>query len=681
LIILATSILDLRASTPDWVDARAATCTSQLIHFDPIGGLLQFNTTSAYSINTWIQTIMFDNWQDLVQFDRGELGLPPPPAPVEEPEIPEPDIELEPEPQELSPAPGPPAQQKKPWGDLYPWYTGARLRLAQAVEALPADILPDEPGELLVKSTEQWPTVYAAYPDLINSDVKVHCNCLTEDTKIPLLDGKTVSMKELYTTYGSDKHFWVYSTDKNGEFVPGKAKSLGITNYVKELYYVTLDNGSTVKCTGNHRFMLRTGEYVYAKDLTPGTSLMPLYLRDKKIYSTSSSGDYLQYKSNTGPGWRFVFRKVAECALPDEKNNSLKMEDTVVVHHKNFDKHNNTPENLEWKGYNEHLLYHSTVAKNNKNLKNLWDNRRNEMLGHVQRAGVSSYKKNQQNIINGRALGIAWTKSIDGRKQISNRKTAFWSNINKCGRRKILEKSINAITNRSVREINRKRMIAFHARTSEKYRENLSKRMKEYNKKNCVRNKSNVIKRHQQIGKIMKSCYIIETIHGVKLSPGTYERYKLPGAAHYNKFFSSFDRVQYWWGRNKEAILDNYKPLLPTDMHKCSLEVKSYINRVQENEYKNHKVKSVQVVKFDEPVPVYDLSVDQYENFLLEQGIIVHNCPAYLWHGSQYELETRDTELIPEGVPAPREYPEGRAPKALSNIICKHLAAVFNQHF
>jgi hypothetical protein len=67
---------------------------------------------------------------------------------------------------------------------------------------------------------------------------------------------------------------------------------------------------------------------------------------------------------------------------------------------------------------------------------------------------------------------------------------------------------------------------------------------------------------------------------------------------------------------------------------------------------------------------------------LINSDVKVHcGCPSYLWHGSQYELETRDTELIPEGVPAPREYPEGRAPKALSNIICKHLAAVFNQHF
>ena len=51
------------------------------------------------------------------------------------------------------------------------------------------------------------------------------------------------------------------------------------------------------------------------------------------------------------------------------------------------------------------------------------------------------------------------------------------------------------------------------------------------------------------------------------------------------------------------------------------------------------------------------------------------NCPAFLWWGSQYNLEQRDTALNPAGVP----FPQIRDP-SLNNVICKHLAAVFAKH-
>ena len=62
---------------------------------------------------------------------------------------------------------------------------------------------------------------------------------------------------------------------------------------------------------------------------------------------------------------------------------------------------------------------------------------------------------------------------------------------------------------------------------------------------------------------------------------------------------------------------------------------------------------------------------------LVNMDIMVHcDCPAFLWWGSWYNLEQRDTSLFPEGIP----FPHVRDP-ALNNIICKHLAAVFANHF
>jgi DNA gyrase subunit B len=44
-----------------------------------------------------------------------------------------------------------------------------------------------------------------------------------------------------------------------------------------EVIQITLDNGETLICTGDHQFMLRDGGYKPAATLTPSDSLMPLY--------------------------------------------------------------------------------------------------------------------------------------------------------------------------------------------------------------------------------------------------------------------------------------------------------------------------------------------------------------------------------------------------------------------
>lgn len=64
--VRADSVLNLRMNAPHWVDERAALCGSHLIHFDSVGGLLQFHTSCQNSRNIYIQTIDFDEWEDVV---------------------------------------------------------------------------------------------------------------------------------------------------------------------------------------------------------------------------------------------------------------------------------------------------------------------------------------------------------------------------------------------------------------------------------------------------------------------------------------------------------------------------------------------------------------------------------------------------------------------------------------
>jgi len=95
--------------------------------------------------------------------------------------------------------------------------------------------------------------------------------CFVGDTRIPLLDGTRPMISEL-----EGKEVYVYSCKPNGEVIPGKAKGR-LTKYTKDLVDIILDNGSVVRCTPDHPFMMRNGEYIQARDIIPGlTRLMPI---------------------------------------------------------------------------------------------------------------------------------------------------------------------------------------------------------------------------------------------------------------------------------------------------------------------------------------------------------------------------------------------------------------------
>jgi len=109
--------------------------------------------------------------------------------------------------------------------------------------------------------------------------------CFTGDTIIPLLDGRKLSMEQIASEFGiREKSFWVYSYDKDtGRVVPGKAVCLGITGKNAKLVEIELDSGEKLRCTPEHKWMLRNGEYCEAKDLAAGDSLMPLQANHKVV--------------------------------------------------------------------------------------------------------------------------------------------------------------------------------------------------------------------------------------------------------------------------------------------------------------------------------------------------------------------------------------------------------------
>jgi intein/homing endonuclease len=139
------------------------------------------------------------------------------------------------------------------------------------------------PGMMIVVSSKQTKEDFTAKRISDSKDdptVFVRDYCLSGDTKIPLLDGTVLAIKELAEKYnGSEERFLVYSYDlATQRIVAGKAHHPRLTKKNEKIIKITLDDGESVRATAWHPFLMRSGEYKKAGDLVEGDSIMPLYL-------------------------------------------------------------------------------------------------------------------------------------------------------------------------------------------------------------------------------------------------------------------------------------------------------------------------------------------------------------------------------------------------------------------
>jgi hypothetical protein len=105
-------------------------------------------------------------------------------------------------------------------------------------------------------------------------------SCLSLDTKIPLLDGRTLSLNDIINEYSQGKENWVYGlSNVTHELEPAKIKWAGVTRKDATVLKIVLDNGESVIATPDHKFILRDGTEVESQYLNIGDSLMPLNLK------------------------------------------------------------------------------------------------------------------------------------------------------------------------------------------------------------------------------------------------------------------------------------------------------------------------------------------------------------------------------------------------------------------
>ncbi len=132
-------------------------------------------------------------------------------------------------------------------------------------------------------------SVIATKDAVIPATVGVDIGCFTGNTLVPTLDGKPYSLRELAE---NDREVVVYACTESAKIVAAKATAKK-TRANAKLVKIVLDNGAEIRCTPDHKFMLRDGSFLEVENLIAGDSLMPLYREIDKVGFVKVEQNYL----------------------------------------------------------------------------------------------------------------------------------------------------------------------------------------------------------------------------------------------------------------------------------------------------------------------------------------------------------------------------------------------------
>ncbi|WP_299994592.1 hypothetical protein [uncultured Clostridium sp.] len=467
------------------------------------------------------------------------------------------------------------------------------------------------------------------------SDVFVNCQCLDPDTKIKLLNGEIISIKEMKEKYDNNEELWVYSTDNKGDFKPGKVGKVWVSGTTDKLIEVELDNGEKIRTTNNHLYMLRDGSYLRADQLEEGMSLMPLYF----INNPKFAKGYEQVKLNSiDNSYKSVYKIVAENYFNEKdyieaKNRSN--ENEIVIHHKDYNKHNNFPSNFKLMGKKEHLRFHGTLIKElwkREEYREKQSKRAKEWMIKLNSNPTDKMIKARNSEENKKKLREYW--NIPGNQEKLNKinskaQKELWKNYTQ-------EEKENRLKNHNMHKQENRDKVS---KSNKKIWDNYTQEEKLIRKQKMINNLNG--EDGLKVVKIkMKNTLERMIENNISLTLENYLSFKNKTTSRPEKCFKDFDEMLKYFN-----ISTNY----------------------------NHKIKSIKIIELNEPIEVYDLSVEKYHNFYVNAGIILHNCAdfkyrfAYVASKGSYKYGKK--EMRPADV---------RNPNDDKGSFCKHLLSVLS---
>jgi len=189
--------------------------------------------------------------------------------------------------------------------------------------------------------------------------------CITGDTLIAVVDGRNAVAIKLLAEEGNDVP--VYCKDDKGLTVIRMMRNPRITGYNEKIYEVKLDDDSKIKCTGNHKFILRNKTSKEARELRNGDSLMitPKWQTTwAEIMGEEKKKRSIYWMLNNG------MKNTFEHSFIYEQFNKCKIPSGYVLHHKDKDGLNNRKSNLELMLKDDHDSLHDISG--DKNPMRIW---------------------------------------------------------------------------------------------------------------------------------------------------------------------------------------------------------------------------------------------------------------------------------------------------------------------
>jgi len=216
------------------------------------------------------------------------------------------------------------------------------------------------------------------------------------DTKISLLDGRELSIRDIEKELSDDKELWTYSAEpKTGKVVPGLISWAGVTQKSAKVMKITMDNGEEIICTPDHKFVQYETEYKRAQDFKVGDSLVPLYRR--KEPQKNKLNKYEELFDNKSKEWIYTHRLVADAFkeslcerydyTPESTNKKYNLR-----HHKDYNRHNNAPNNLCWMSWGDHHKLHKELGFS-REAQQLGTNAAQERLSIMKENDPAGYKE------------------------------------------------------------------------------------------------------------------------------------------------------------------------------------------------------------------------------------------------------------------------------------------------
>ncbi|MFH1358804.1 MAG: DNA topoisomerase (ATP-hydrolyzing) subunit B [archaeon] len=432
--------------------------------------------------------------------------------------------------------------------------------------------------------------------------------CFSGETEVVLVDGRSISFKQLVKEDSEGKDNFCYTIKNNGTIGIGKIKYPRVTKENTDVIKIVLDNNKEIICTPNHKFMLRDGKYKEAKDLTKEDSLMPLNRKISKIGGRITIDGYEMVWDNKKKLWIFTHLLADDYNLENEVYDKKQGDSR---HHINYNKLNNNPNNIVRIKREDHLLHHAEhlekvlhrddvkekarqahkTPEYREKIKN-WRRQPEvkEMFSNISKNLMKDekYKKNlMKNYINFYNSDEEYRKANN--KRLNDAQKKYWSeseNIKKASEkvRKFFEENPDAKEYLSSLAKEQWKDEALIIWRREKTREQWTPEFRE--KRKIAYNKTYYKKTIKLMKEVVEEFGDLNNFDEIRINKG--DRTILSMKTFSSRFFEDS----------------------PLDMLES---VKNY----------NHKIKNI--FKLNEKIDVYDLEVEDTHNFALASGVFVHN--------------------------------------------------------